>query len=285
MNRLALSSLFGLLAPFAPFLDTIEDWNPDPPEAGDVEECLADRCEADVFESPAEPVVAPTIYPVVDLEDAAAAVKYRNGKVKRTRYPRVDLSGRIVLIGLHQAGVERGESKWERTAHRVTCHRAIGPAGNRYRVHPLDTRIVCTNRVDRAPYQCIGIEVLGNFRGMPEGTPGGGKHYKPEVFGEGYLGLAQLIALRQEIQAVVDEVEAMGGVVVGILPHRTTGLNSRGRPNRPICCGFEIWSGAGEWAGAELGLRVPGPEWSLGGLPIHESWHGEYWPRCERFLA
>lgn len=277
MDRLSLASILALLTPM---IDALGDWDPDIPEPGEPEACLADRCEADALEGTPELVAPPRLYPVVDLEAKAASTTYRNGKVKRTRYPPVDLSSRIVLIGLHQAGVERSEARWEKSAHRVTCHRAIGPSGNRYRNHPLDRRLVCTNRVDRSPYHCIGIEVLGNFRGMPNG-----KHYKPEVFGAGTLGRAQLIALRQEIAAIIAEVEAMGGTVVGIIPHRTTGQNSRGRPNRQICCGFEIWSGAGEWAGAEFGLRVPGPDWSLGGLPVHETWHGEHWPRCERFLA
>lgn len=276
-----IASLTTLALLFSPYLtDFLEAWNPDPPEPGEVEACAAERCEADDLEDPAKPGVPPVVYPVVDLEEAANGAKYRNGKVKRTRYPPVDLSTRRVVIGLHQAGVERSESRWMQTAHRVTCHRAIGPTGNRYKVHPLNRRLVCTNRVDRAPWHCIGIEVLGNFRGMPNG-----RHYKPEVFGEGYLGAAQLEALRQEIEAIIAEVLELGGVVVGILPHRTVGQNSRGVPNRQICCGFEIWSGAGEWAGAELGLRVPGPDWALGGLPIHESWHGEHWPRCERMLA
>lgn len=271
-----------LVSILSPFLsDFVEDWAPELPEPMDIVQCADDRCAADDLEDPSKPGAPPKLYPVIDVEERAANVCYRNGKVKRTRWKPVDLSKRIVVIGLHQAGVERSEGRWGKTAHKVTCHRAIGPAGNRYKVHPLDRRLVCTNRVDRAPYHCIGIEVLGNF----EGDAGQGNWYKPDRFGYGQLGAAQLEALRQEIESIVREVEAMGGVVVGILPHRTVGRNKRGKPNRPICCGSAIWSGAGEWAGAELGLAVPGKDWALGGLPVKDSWHGEFHERCDRLLA
>ena len=274
-----LASLIG----FLPWISWLDDFGAltAAPTLDEVEECEADRNRSNDLEAPEKPGTAPEAYPVVDLEASAAGVEYRSGKIKRTRYAPVDLSKRTVLIGLHQAGVERGEARWLKSAHRVTCHRAIGPAGNRYRVHPLDRRLVCTNRLDRAPYHCIGIEVLGNFKGTFHG-----RWYKPSVFGSGTVGQAQLIALRQEIVAICDEVERdYEAVVVGIAPHRTVGRGSSGRPNRQICCGFEVWSGAGEWAGAELGLRVPGPDWAKGGLPIPSEWHGEYWPRCDRRLA
>lgn len=269
------------LAHLLPWLkDALEDWNPDPPEPGEVEACRADRCAADDLEHPDMPGEAPAVYPVVDLEDAASAVKYRNGKVKRTRYPVVNLARRKVVIALHQAGVERSEGRWEKSAHRVTCHRAIGPAGNRYRVHPLNRRLVATNRADRDPWHAICIEVLANLKGTPNG-----RHYKPETFGEGYLGEAQAVALQQEIEGIIDEVaEDYDAEVVGVLPHRLTGRNSNGRPNRQICCGFEIWRAGGEWAGAELGLRVPSDTFVLGGLPIEPKWHGPLRSKCVRFL-
>jgi len=252
------------------------------PTVEEVEACDEDRCKADDLEDPAKPGAPPPAYPRINLEAKAATVKDDSGKVKRTRYPAVDLSRRIVLIGLHQAGVERGEGRWLQTAHRVTCHRAIGPSGNRYRVHPLDRRLTCTNRLDRDPYHCVGIEVLANL----EGVEGDGNWYKPASFGYGRFGAAQQAALRQEIAAICEEVAGEhGGVVVGIAPHRVVGVGKNGKPNRQICCGSAIWSRGGEWAGAELGLRVPGPEWSKGGLPIPREWHGEYWPRCDRRLA
>lgn len=284
--------MFAPLLSLIPWItDAIEDWDPEPSEEVDALQAGDDRAAADDLEDPVKPGKPPVIYPVVDLEARAATARYRGprdpktgkrlpGKLKRTRYPRVDLKTRRVVIGLHQAGVERSEARWLQSAGAVTCHRAIGPAGNRYRVHPLDRRLICTNRVDRAPWHCIGIETLGNFKGTPDG-----RWYKPEIFGRGQLGAAQLTALQQEIVAIIDEVARdYGAEVMGILPHRTTGQDSRGRPNRQICCGYEVWSGAGEWAGAELGLRVPSSTWKAGGLTIPEQWHGEYWPRCARFL-
>lgn len=275
MNPLAL------LAWLVPHIDAMAEWSPQGPEPGEVEACAADRQCADDLLDPAKPGTPPSIYPQIDVERQAAAVKYDSGIVKRTRYPVVDLRRRTVLIALHQAGVERSEGRWLDSVHRVTCHRAIGPSGNRYRVHPIDRRLVCTNRFDRDPWHAIGIEVLGNF----EGVDGSGKWYKPEIFGRGRAGEAQIAALREEIAAICSEVDDAGAVVAGIVPHRIAGVDSKGKPNRPICCGSRVWSQAGEWAGAKLGLRVPADGFAVGGLPIAPEWHGEFWPDCGRLLA
>lgn len=245
-----------------------------PQGAEDLEDAVRDRVRANAEE--ARPGERRVLFPVIDLERAAAAETYPNGKTKRTRWRPVDLSTRVVLIGLHQAGVERGEQRWMDTVHRVTCHRAIGPSGNRYRVHPLDRRLVAINRLDRRPFHTISIEVLGNFEGVDGGRP---DWWKPEVMGRGYPDEAQISALRQEILAVEAEVRDMGGRLSGIVPHRVSGRNRRGKPNRPICPGSRVWSAGGEWAAAELGVPVPAPGQTFGGLPIPESWHGDHWPR------
>ncbi len=221
-------------------------------------------------------------FEVVDLEAKAASARYGpDGPVKRTRHAPVDLSGRRVVVGLHQAGVERTEARWRQSAHRVTCHRAVGPTGVRYRVHPLATRLTATNRFDRRPWHCIAIEMLGNF----ERIDGTGSWYKPDRFGYGRASEAQLEAAFFEVKALCDEVAELGGVVEGIVPHIIAGRDRRGRPNRQACPGSRQWAEVGERAGAELGLAVPADGFALGGEPVPSAWHGRYWGRCGRFLA
>ncbi len=221
-------------------------------------------------------------FEVVDLEHRAAAATYGpDGPNKRTRYRRVRLSSRRVVISLHQTGVDRTEGRWRKSAHRVTCHRFVGPTGARYRVHPLSTRLVATNRFDRAPWHCIAIELGGNF----ERIGGTGTWYKPDRFGFGRATDAQLDAAFVEVQHICQEVADLGGVVEGIVPHVIAGRDRRGRPNRQACPGSRQWAEVGERAGAELGLAVPAPGFALGGEPVPEEWHGPYWPLCDRFLT
>lgn len=220
---------------------------------------------------------------IVDVRDKAAAAVYRSGslagKSKRRLYPPVVLAKRRVVIGLHQMGVEIPTS-WP-SWWKVTCHYAVRPDGSIAIVHPIDRRLVCTNRVDRAPWHCIGIEFAGNF----EGVDGTGNWALPARNGRGRAGEAQLSAGRWLVRHIVGEVAGLGGVVEGILPHRVTGRDSRGRPNRQICPGSRIWSEVGEWSAAELGLAVPGPDFALGGLTIPESWHGRHRHAITRWLT
>jgi hypothetical protein len=279
------------IATLRAFLDRMDDWAPDPPEPGEVGLAAEEQREADALEDPAKPGTPPHTYPVVDLEARAAGARYRGkldkrtgkrlpGKLKRGYYaPVTDFRKRRIVIGLHQAGVVRSEARWMQTAGGVTCHRAIGPTGVRYRVHPLCFPLVATNRFNRDPWHCLAIEVLNNLKGSPKGD-----WYKPDTFGRGTLGLAQATALQQEIVALCEETEALGGEVVGIVPHRIAGVASNGKPNRQICCGYEVWQAGGEWAGAKLGLAVPREGWHVGGLPIPSSWHGPLYPECARTL-
>lgn len=222
--------------------------------------------DVDFADSPL--VVRPDL-PVEDLEYLAADARYRNGKIKRTRYPRVDLAARKVVIVLHQTGVQRDDAskRWPLT----TCHRLITPAGRRCKIHPLDVRLVAANRFDRAPWHGITIEVAGNF----EGDDGTGNWYRPDMFGAGRASDTQVAAVRAEVRAIADEVASMGAVVHAVAPHRVSGVSRTGRPNRPLCCGSRLWSLAGEPAAAELGARVPGPNWSLRGMTIPDSWRND----------
>jgi len=275
---LGASLLAARLAALLHPTDVSRMWEPGEAESpDDLAACEAERCAT-------EEVIAD--FEVVDLEGRAAKARYRGkngkpGKLKRTRYPRVSLAKRRVVVSLHQPGVERTEARWRQTADRVTSHRFIGPTGVRYRQHPLETRLVATNRLDRAPWHAIAIEVAGNF----ERLDGTGTWWNPDRFGRGRATDAQIEATRVEIASLCEEVSELGGEVEAIVPHIIAGRDRNGRPNRQACCGSRVWSEAGEWAGAVLGLSVPAPGFALGGLPVPDAWHGPYWGRCDRFLT
>src|SRR5690606_9183109 len=113
---------------------------------------------------------------------------------------------------------------------------------------------------------------------------GSGKFYKPEIFGRSRASDAMLDAIDQECEAICEEVGRLGGEVVAIVPHRVAGVASNGRPNRPICPGSRLWGHGFERAAARLGLAVPGPDFTLGGLPIPDEWRGPFWPQITRTL-
>ena len=237
--------------------------------------CREDR-ERVVLVDPAE---APEL---VDVSAKAAKATYSSGslkgKLKRTLYPRNVLRRRQVVIGLHQMGVEL-RTTWP-SWWKVTAHYVVRPDGSIAKVHPVDVRLVSTNRVDRSPYACIAIEFAGNF----EGLEGSGNWAWPDRNGRGRLGLQQERSGRWLVRRICVEVDNVGGEVVGIVPHCTTGRDEHGRPNRQICPGSAIWSRVGERSAAELGLAVPGPTWKAGGIVIPESWHGAHWGQVSRYL-
>lgn len=262
--------------------DPRENGPADPDSDVALEHAIAD---AVIVEAPAV-----KLYPVVDVTKVASLVRYpdrkhkttgkviRVGAVKRTKYAPVDLSKRRILIGLHQTGVNRSEANVR--AAKITAHRVIGPTGVRYRVHPITVRLDAINRFNRDPWQTVNIEISGNF----ERVDGKGNWYKPDILGRGRMSEAQVLACRQEIAAIVDEVEALGFEVEGIVPHCVAGQED-GKPNRHACPGSRAWSECGEWAAQEFGLAVPAPGWSIGGVPIDPDWHGRYFDVHGRTLA
>lgn len=216
---------------------------------------------------------------VINLRDEASAAKYADGRNKRRAYPPVDLSKRRVFAMIHQTGFT-----WKATNPRhalITAHGAIRVDAAILDLHPVETRLVAGNRIDRAPYHGIHLEIVTNA----EGVDGSGNWYKPDVFGRGRATDAQLDAARQWLAALQSGLAQRGIALEGVLPHIVTGRDRNGRPNRTIDPGSRIHAEVVEWAGAELGLAVPRDGWSLGGAPVPLSWHGRHWPRCRRFVG
>ena len=206
----------------------------------------------------------------VCVEDRAASSRYGGPtrRTKRTKYPPVDLKSRDVVIVLHQTGFERTARRWKETAHRVTCHRLVDPTGRAFMVHPITTRLVAANRLDRAPWHAISVEVAGNF----EREDGSGKYWKPEKFGRGRASDAQIHGARLEVARIIREVQEAGASVAMIAPHRISGQNAAGKPNRQACPGSRVWLEVGEWCADLFGLATPPEGWECGGAPIPESW-------------
>jgi hypothetical protein len=253
-------------------------------------DAVADEAPPSLEECEAERVALDACLPsfgVHDLTRLGAGAHYpkgksrHSGKNKRTYRPRVDLKTRRIVAMVHQTGFERSEARTEQTAHRITAHTVVSPAGERYRVHPLTTSLVAGNRIDRKPWHGLHIEVCGNF----ERIDGTGTWWAPDRMGRGRASDAQVAAVRAEIRDWDDQLRRQFGVeLYGAAPHVITGQDRRGHPNRQACCGSRLHSECVEWAGAEMGLRVPGPGFALGGAPVDPSWHGEYWPGCSNFL-
>ena len=257
-----MSPLAYLGALWGPILHGEQPWCPPEPGPGDVDQCRIDREQPD----PEAPVVDM-------LDEAARAVYGHNGKSKRYRYPPVDLAAREVIVVVHQAGFEVGEGwPW----WKLSAHTTITPKARRARLHPYSIRLVAANRLDRAPYHAISIEVAGNF----EGLDGSGNWWGGPRQGRGRASDAQIRAVRAEMLAIERTARAQGWEVFAVAPHRISGRNRKGQPDRPICCGSRLHAETVEWAGAELGWRVPADGFAVGGMPVDPRWHGPYWDRC-----
>lgn len=254
------------------------------PTEADLLECLAER---DACTEPDGFLSELVRYPVVDFRERASnEARYVSskpgvqGRLKLSRYPTVDLARRKVVLVVHQAGVERTEARWHQTAWRVTGHHCIGPTGVRYRNFDHNVRLIASNRLDRSPYHAIAFETLGNF----EGVAGTGNWYKPDRFGRGVLGEVQANALYVALHATIAELRAIGIEVYMIAPHIVSGVDRRGRPNRPLCCSSAVWAVA-ERVAAETRIPIPGPEVKFGGDPIPEDWHSEHHGACRLIAA
>ena len=237
-----------------------------------------DLVDVDVSSSEGAPRIeaVPDAAPVVvDMLGKAAAVTYTRGsyrgKVKRSLFPRVDLTRREVVICLHQTGVERRDdsSRW----HLVTAHYVITPHGRICHLHPIDVRLIAANRLDRAPYHAISIEFAGNF----EGVDGAGDWWAPSQMGRGRATEAQLHAGRWLVRRIARDVAGKRATVAAIVPHRISGRDTAGRPNRPLCPGSRVWGEVAERVCAADGIPIPRPGVEVGGSPVPETWRSVAW--------
>ncbi len=247
------------------------EWAPDGVDA------CPDIARATTHPEPVEPIRW------VDIRKQAGVERYRNGRyrfsgrIKRTYYkPRPESSCRTVVV--HQMAVtrKRTSSRWDK----VSAHYVIAPDGDILQLFDHTVRLISSNSLDRAPHHAINIEVAGNF----EGHDGTGDWWKPDTFGRGRATDRQLLALAECLDHISDSVAAAGkrdntgGRIELVAPHRVSGRNSKGRPNRPICPGSRVWKAAETWA-VEEGIRVPGPGEKYGGLPIGDDWRSDAWRR------
>lgn len=216
--------------------------------------------------------------PVLNLYDRAATASYADGRNKRRAYPAVDLESRRVVAMIHQTGFSWKPSNSRHS--RITGHGVVRTDATILALHPVETRLVAGNRIDRSPWHGVHCEVVTNA----EGLDGTGNWYRPDLFGRGRASDAQVDAARQWLASLQVSLAVRGIELYGVLPHIVTGRDKRGRPNRQIDPGSRLHSEVVEWGGAELGLRVPRDGWSLGGAPVPLSWHGRHWPKCGRFF-
>jgi hypothetical protein len=268
------SHLPGVLSMLAS--DASKEWDPPSLTPDEIETCAGERAASEAclprFET-------------FDVCEAAKLARYQGkhgkpGKLKRTRYPLVDLSERQVVVMVHQTGMERSARRTAQTAHKFTCHRLVSTNGDAYRCHPANVRLIAGNRFDRHPWAAVHIETLGNF----ERIDGTGTWHAPDSMGRGRASDTQILGVRAAIVDLQREVASLGGRIVAAVPHCIAGLNEHGKPNRQACPGSRLHAEAVEWAGAELGLAVPGPDFSIGGVVVDERWHGPFWGRCENLL-
>lgn len=121
-------------------------------------------------------------------------------------------------------------------------------------VHDLNDYLWHANGLNA---QSVGIEVNGKY----DGVHGGERPDPPE---------RQMVNARQSVRFVCDMVEAHGGQIRNILPHRVSSMTRRSDP------GEAIWKGVGRWAQDELGLSDGGPGFVAGGRPIPRDWDPRY---------
>ena len=266
-------------------LDAMDDWAPDGDGSvvvdGEVDRSpTPDGKTGGVVETEEEGLVEQfEVFtpPVFDLEDEARDVRYKRykngktilGKVKRTRYRKRDIA-KVQTAVVHQVGAERKASS---SRHKfITAQRVTRADGARLKIHPLSCRLVCSNGFDRRPHHAVGIEVVGNF----EGEDGSGNWYKPKKFGRGRASIEQLVGLAFELASIRAEVAAAGGRLRLVAPHRVSGRNRDGKPNRPLCPGSRL-NQAAEHIAWRLGLEVPDADFRMGGLTIPISWRTRRW--------
>lgn len=151
---------------------------------------------------------------------------------------------------------------------KIRAHAQMWADGTATQIVPLEARLKSSSNSANA--HCIAIEFDGNF----EGEPGQGNFWNPEKFGAHHLTSMQCSAGR----AIISECVRIFPSIRNIYAHRQWGVSKKGKPNKHLCPGHEIWTHVGEWAIREFGLSDGGPGWRHCGVAIPDSWRGE--PMC-----
>lgn len=242
-----------------------DDWAPDAEDA-DSESPVA-YTDEDAHEAIEVDGWAPEI---IDLRSEAKGATYRHNKKRKFGYYRKRKAGCSKVLTVHQTGVERevGSTRY----HLITAHYAIRSDGALLWLFDHDQRLMSSNALDRAPYHAINVEVCGNF----EGLDGSGRWWKPEIMGRGRANPAQLRTLCWLIRYLREKE----GIEI-VAPHRVSGRNRKGIPNRPICPGSRVWQCAESFALRE-GLTVPDGDDHMGGEPIPLEWRSALWLERQR---
>ena len=272
--------MFDTFAPWVPIIRSrLEsgDWAPDCEEADTESPVLVPTpTELEDVEGGANVDVA-EIYTgagweppkILDMREKAATAKYKNGKLKLTRYRRRK-PGTCKLVTAHQTGVERRDDSTR--FYRVSAHYVITRSGWLIINFDHDVRLASSNALDRSPYQAVNIEVSGNF----EGLDGSGRWWRPDLVGKGRATPAQLKTLCWLLDKIAREEP-----IEMVAPHRVSGRKwdkkrRKWIPNRQICPGSRVWQCAEGWA-MRNGILVPDGDDTMGGLPIEEAWRTQAW--------
>jgi hypothetical protein len=169
----------------------------------------------------------------------------------------------VTAIMFHQTACWLSNSPDIARCDAVGAHRVIYPDGRRFKLHPLNRRIVHGHGGNN---RCIGYEIDGNFHGV-EGRPGtlwrpGGR--------AAVLTDEQIEAVKQQARDDIAEVKAHGGHVTLALRHRQASEDREGDP------GSAIDKLIVQPIMREHGLGDGGPGWVFpdrnGGRPIPVEW-------------
>lgn len=173
----------------------------------------------------------------------------------------------VTAVVLHQTASKIGEkpASW----HGVPIHFCITRAGKIIQLYDLTE--VC-NHANGLNRRSVGIEIDGWYAGI-EGRPETLWQPKNQPIPRQPMDLptAQADAAKAVVQWIVNTVQANGGEVTHIHPHRQS---SKDRQSDP---GSLIWQTVGLWAQNTLGLADGGAAFTVGdGLTIPEAWDARY---------
>lgn len=166
----------------------------------------------------------------------------------------------VKAVVLHQNGFRRTNLDNPRNGM-IRCHFQVWHTGDVDQMADLEAWLVsASNNANRIS---VAIEFSGNLEGS------NGTRYKPEKFGSHTLTEHQIIAGRTLMRRLACILP-----LTHVFAHRQFGVNKAGRPNKPLCCGREIWTEIGEWSKKYLNLSDEVPDFAKG-TAIPDDWREE----------